>query len=178
MGVDRIALLGPAPPDRGGIARETAPMLISACVPIQAVSPAASSRPAYTICLSLPFPVVTGLSRLPTAAGIWSVCSARSPLPRPPPESRPVMGAPPIRPCSLVRCTASSKPSSAAIVESPVETPAPRLQIAPGNSSIAARRTITFRGPNGPAHQLANATPYLFDEQALARAVEGIERLA
>jgi probable phosphoglycerate mutase len=30
---------------------------------------------------------------------------------------------------------------------------------------------------DGPAHQLANATPYLFDEEALARAVEGIERL-
>jgi broad specificity phosphatase PhoE len=31
---------------------------------------------------------------------------------------------------------------------------------------------------DGPAHQLANATPYLFDQEALARAVEGIERLA
>jgi len=31
---------------------------------------------------------------------------------------------------------------------------------------------------DGPAHQLANATPYLFDEEALARAAEGIERLA
>jgi broad specificity phosphatase PhoE len=30
---------------------------------------------------------------------------------------------------------------------------------------------------DGPAHQLANATPYLFDEEALTRAVEGIERL-
>jgi broad specificity phosphatase PhoE len=30
---------------------------------------------------------------------------------------------------------------------------------------------------DGPAHQLANATPYLFDEDALARAVEGILRL-
>ena len=30
---------------------------------------------------------------------------------------------------------------------------------------------------DGPAHQLANATPYLFDEGALARAVAGIERL-
>jgi broad specificity phosphatase PhoE len=30
---------------------------------------------------------------------------------------------------------------------------------------------------DGPAHQLANATPYLFDEQALNRAVEGILRL-
>ena len=45
--------------------------------------------------------------------------------------------------------TASSNPSSAAIVDRPVETPAPRLQIAPGKSSIAARRTITLRGPNG-----------------------------
>jgi broad specificity phosphatase PhoE len=31
---------------------------------------------------------------------------------------------------------------------------------------------------DGPAHQLANAMPYLFDEEALARAVDGIERLA
>jgi alpha-ribazole phosphatase len=31
---------------------------------------------------------------------------------------------------------------------------------------------------DGPAHQLANATPYLFDEEALARAADGIERLA
>jgi probable phosphoglycerate mutase len=31
---------------------------------------------------------------------------------------------------------------------------------------------------DGPAHQLENATPYLFDEGALARAVEGIERVA
>jgi broad specificity phosphatase PhoE len=31
---------------------------------------------------------------------------------------------------------------------------------------------------DGPAHQLANATPYLFDEGALARAIVGIERLA
>jgi broad specificity phosphatase PhoE len=31
---------------------------------------------------------------------------------------------------------------------------------------------------DGPAHQLANATPYLFDEKALSRAVEGILRLA
>jgi broad specificity phosphatase PhoE len=31
---------------------------------------------------------------------------------------------------------------------------------------------------DGPAHQLANATPYLFDEEALGRAVDGIERLA
>jgi alpha-ribazole phosphatase len=31
---------------------------------------------------------------------------------------------------------------------------------------------------DGPAHQLANATPYLFDEEALSRAVQGIERLA
>jgi broad specificity phosphatase PhoE len=31
---------------------------------------------------------------------------------------------------------------------------------------------------DGPAHQLANATPYLFDEDTLARAVVGIERLA
>jgi alpha-ribazole phosphatase len=31
---------------------------------------------------------------------------------------------------------------------------------------------------DGPAHQLPNATPYLFDEQGLGRAVEGIERLA
>jgi alpha-ribazole phosphatase len=30
---------------------------------------------------------------------------------------------------------------------------------------------------DGPTHQLANATPYLFDEQALDRAVEGILRL-
>jgi broad specificity phosphatase PhoE len=31
---------------------------------------------------------------------------------------------------------------------------------------------------DGPAHQLANASPYLFDENALAQAVEGILRLA
>ena len=31
---------------------------------------------------------------------------------------------------------------------------------------------------DGPARQLANATPYLFDEVALTRAVEGIRRLA
>jgi probable phosphoglycerate mutase len=31
---------------------------------------------------------------------------------------------------------------------------------------------------DGPARQLANATPYLFDEAALTRAVEGIQRLA
>ena len=31
---------------------------------------------------------------------------------------------------------------------------------------------------DGPAHQLPNATPYLFDEEALTRAVAGIERLA
>ncbi len=31
---------------------------------------------------------------------------------------------------------------------------------------------------DGPAHQLANATPYLLDEEALGRAMEGIERLA
>jgi broad specificity phosphatase PhoE len=30
---------------------------------------------------------------------------------------------------------------------------------------------------DGPAHQLANATPYLFDEAALGRAVEQIRRL-
>jgi broad specificity phosphatase PhoE len=30
---------------------------------------------------------------------------------------------------------------------------------------------------DGPAHQLANATPYLFDQAALTRAVEGIARL-
>lgn len=30
---------------------------------------------------------------------------------------------------------------------------------------------------DGPAHQLENATPYLFDEDALRRAVEGILRL-
>jgi 2,3-bisphosphoglycerate-dependent phosphoglycerate mutase len=30
---------------------------------------------------------------------------------------------------------------------------------------------------DGPAHQLANATPYLFEEAALQRAVDGIERL-
>jgi broad specificity phosphatase PhoE len=30
---------------------------------------------------------------------------------------------------------------------------------------------------DGPTHQLANATPYLFDETALERAAEGIERL-
>jgi broad specificity phosphatase PhoE len=30
---------------------------------------------------------------------------------------------------------------------------------------------------DGPTHQLANATPYLFDEQALARAVERIRAL-
>jgi broad specificity phosphatase PhoE len=30
---------------------------------------------------------------------------------------------------------------------------------------------------DGPAHQLGNATPYLFDEEALAQAVAGIERL-
>jgi broad specificity phosphatase PhoE len=33
-------------------------------------------------------------------------------------------------------------------------------------------------GLDGPAHQLANAMPYLFDREALARAVGGIERLA
>ena len=31
---------------------------------------------------------------------------------------------------------------------------------------------------DGPAHQLGNATPYLFDEEALGRAIEGIERVA
>jgi probable phosphoglycerate mutase len=30
---------------------------------------------------------------------------------------------------------------------------------------------------DGPAHQLANATPYLFDERAMKRAMEGILRL-
>jgi broad specificity phosphatase PhoE len=30
---------------------------------------------------------------------------------------------------------------------------------------------------DGPAHQMANATPYLFDEKALSRAVDQIERL-
>lgn len=31
---------------------------------------------------------------------------------------------------------------------------------------------------DGPAHRLPNATPYLFDQQALSRAVNGIERVA
>jgi broad specificity phosphatase PhoE len=31
---------------------------------------------------------------------------------------------------------------------------------------------------DGPVHDLRNATPYLFDEEALGRAVEGIARLA
>jgi probable phosphoglycerate mutase len=31
---------------------------------------------------------------------------------------------------------------------------------------------------DGPAHQLPNATPYLFDNAALTRAADGIERLA
>ena len=31
---------------------------------------------------------------------------------------------------------------------------------------------------DGPAHQLANATPYLFDEEALGRAVAQIRRVA
>ena len=31
---------------------------------------------------------------------------------------------------------------------------------------------------DGPAHQLPNATPYVFDEEALTRAIEGIERVA
>jgi probable phosphoglycerate mutase len=31
---------------------------------------------------------------------------------------------------------------------------------------------------DGPAHEIANAVPYLFDEEALERAVRGIERLA
>jgi hypothetical protein len=31
---------------------------------------------------------------------------------------------------------------------------------------------------DGPARQLANATPYLFDEAAMQRAVQQIERLA
>ena len=31
---------------------------------------------------------------------------------------------------------------------------------------------------DGPAHQLPNSTPYIFDEVALQRAVEGIRRLA
>ena len=31
---------------------------------------------------------------------------------------------------------------------------------------------------DGPAHQLPNATPYLFDADGLNRAVVGIERLA
>lgn len=30
---------------------------------------------------------------------------------------------------------------------------------------------------DGPAHQLPNATPYLFDRESLERAIEGIERL-
>jgi broad specificity phosphatase PhoE len=30
---------------------------------------------------------------------------------------------------------------------------------------------------DGPTHQLANATPYLFDEEALARAIKGIRAL-
>ncbi|HXV33589.1 MAG TPA: histidine phosphatase family protein [Gaiellaceae bacterium] len=30
---------------------------------------------------------------------------------------------------------------------------------------------------DGPAHEIANAVPYLFDEERLARAVRGIERL-
>ena len=44
------------------------------------VSPEASRRPAYTTCSFLPWPVVTGLSRLTTAAGTRWVCSARSPI--------------------------------------------------------------------------------------------------
>ena len=31
---------------------------------------------------------------------------------------------------------------------------------------------------DGPAHEIANAVPYLFDEEGLERAVHGIERLA
>jgi broad specificity phosphatase PhoE len=31
---------------------------------------------------------------------------------------------------------------------------------------------------DGPAHEIANAVPYLFDEEGLARAVRGIERAA
>ena len=31
---------------------------------------------------------------------------------------------------------------------------------------------------DGPAHQLPNATPYVFDEEALTRAIDGIERVA
>ena len=30
---------------------------------------------------------------------------------------------------------------------------------------------------DGPAHEISNAVPYLFDDEALARAVEGIERV-
>jgi hypothetical protein len=30
---------------------------------------------------------------------------------------------------------------------------------------------------DGPAHEISNAVPYLFDEEALERAVRGIERL-
>ena len=31
---------------------------------------------------------------------------------------------------------------------------------------------------DGPAHEIANAVPYLFDEEGLDRAARGIERLA
>jgi hypothetical protein len=31
---------------------------------------------------------------------------------------------------------------------------------------------------DGPAHEIANAVPYLFDENGLERAARGIERLA
>ena len=30
---------------------------------------------------------------------------------------------------------------------------------------------------DGPAHEIANAVPYLFDEEGLERAVRGIERI-
>jgi hypothetical protein len=75
----------------------------------------------------------------------------------------PVIGAPPMIPCSLVRIAASSTPSSAAIVDSPVDTPAPRLQIAPGTAPSP-------RGARSPcAVRAAAAVIASFGDAQLAR---------
>jgi len=63
-----------------------------------------------------------------------------------------------------------------------------RLLERPENSILVVAHEIPLRYAinaadgsddlDGPAHQMANATPYLFDESALQRAVAGIKRLA
>ena len=72
------------------------------------------------------------------------------------PNANPVSGTPPTAPCSMTQVTAPARPSSSRMRGTSTEMPKPRFAALPAESSMAARRAMTFSASKAAGAKLSS----------------------